>query len=294
MIRLAVISGKGGTGKTMITAALANLLPRSLVLADCDVDAANLGILLAPKRIWMKPFYGMNAAVIDPALCSSCGACGAFCRFHAVVADDEQGYRITPARCEGCAVCAHVCPTAAIRMEPRLCGEICLSSTSVGDLAHARLRPGAGNSGLLVHEVKKTALQADKGCDLLLIDGPPGTGCPLISTITGMNVILIVTEPSVSGLHDLKRVAAVTRQFTGKIVLAINRFDLDMSITEMIERWCREEGIPVIGKIPFDPAVIETVRARRAITGNDTFLAARAIQRLAANLLPSLEVSKAV
>jgi MinD superfamily P-loop ATPase len=289
LIRLAVISGKGGTGKTMITAALANLLPRSLVLADCDVDAANLGILLAPKRIWMKPFYGMNAAVIDPALCTSCGVCGASCRFHAVVAD-EQGYRINPIRCEGCGVCAQVCPNDAICMEPRICGEICLSSTSVGDLAHARLRPGAGNSGLLVHEVKKTAIQADNGCDLLLVDGPPGTGCPLISTITGMNVILIVTEPSVSGLHDLKRVASVARQFTGKIVLAINRFDLDMSHTEMIERWCLEERILVIGKIPFDSAVIEAVRNRRAITCTDTSLAAQAIQTLAANLLKSLEV----
>jgi MinD superfamily P-loop ATPase len=169
-------------------------------------------------------------------------------------------------------------------MEPRICGEICLSSTSVGDLAHARLQPGSGNSGLLVHEVKKAAFQADKGSDLLLADGPPGTGCPLISTVTGMHIILIVTEPSVSGFHDLKRVVTVARQYTPRIVLAINRFDLDESITGEIERWCEEEGIAVIGKIPFDPAVMDAIRNRRAITRSDTFPAAQAVQALAERL----------
>jgi MinD superfamily P-loop ATPase len=284
MIRVAVISGKGGTGKTMITAALAHLLPESLLLADCDVDAANLGILLAPKRIWMRPFYGMKAAVIDPALCTGCGECDTHCRFHAVI-DDENGYQINPVRCEGCAVCVQACPAGAIRMEPRICGEICLSSTSVGALAHARLRPGSGNSGLLVHEVKKAAFQADTGSDLLLADGPPGTGCPLISTVTGIHIILIVTEPSVSGFHDLKRAFSVARQYTRQIVLAINRFDLDESMTEEIERWCLDEGVAVIGKIPFDPAVIDTVRNRRAIMRSDSFPAAQAVQALAARLI---------
>lgn len=288
MIRVAVISGKGGTGKTMITAALAHLLPKSLILADCDVDAANLGILLAPKRIWMRPFYGMKTAVIDPDLCTGCRECDIHCRFHAV-GGDEKEYRVNPIRCEGCAVCVQVCPVSAIRMEPRICGEICLSSTSVGDLAHARLRPGSGNSGLLVHEVKKAAFQADKGSDLLLADGPPGTGCPLISTVTGMDIILVITEPSVSGFHDLKRVVSVARQYTRRIVLAINRFDLDESMTEEIERWCQEEGIAVIGKVPFDPAVIDAVRSRRAIMRSDSFPAAQAVQALASRLIQVAE-----
>jgi MinD superfamily P-loop ATPase len=136
----------------------------------------------------------------------------------------------------------------------------------------------------LVHEVKKAAFQADKGSDLLLADGPPGTGCPLISTVTGMHIILIVTEPSVSGFHDLKRVVTVARQYTPRIVLAINRFDLDESITGEIERWCEEEGIAVIGKIPFDPAVMDAIRNRRAITRSDTFPAAQAVQALAERL----------
>jgi MinD superfamily P-loop ATPase len=283
MIRLAVISGKGGTGKTVITAALAHLLPRSLVLADCDVDAANLPILLAPKLIRREPFFGMKAAVIDPSLCTRCGQCQEHCRFHAVAANGGD-YTVNPLRCEGCGVCVHVCPAGAIRMGPRICGEICLSKAAVGNLAHGKLRPGAGNSGLLVHAVKKTALEEDRGSDLFLVDGPPGTGCPLMSTVTGMDAVLVVTEPSVSGLHDLKRVVKVARQFTGRIFMAINRFDLDDSLTRAIEHWCGGEGIMVIGKIPFDPAVIEAVRNCAPVTRLSSFPAAQEIQRLAAIL----------
>jgi len=283
MIRLAVISGKGGTGKTIVTATLAHLLHQDMILADCDVDAANLGILLAPKRIRTEPFYGMKAAVIDPDLCTRCGLCFDHCRFHAVDPDDQH-FRISPLRCEGCGVCTFVCPAAAIRMEPRICGEICLSATAVGNLAHGRLQPGSGNSGLLVHAVKKTAFVQVQKEDLFLIDGPPGTGCPLISTITGMDAVLVVTEPSVSGLHDLKRVIAVARQYTKRIFVAINRFDLDESMASSIGLWCTQEGIPVLGKIPFDPAVIEAVRNCRPVTGTAASMAAQAIQGLATKI----------
>jgi MinD superfamily P-loop ATPase len=283
MIRLAVISGKGGTGKTVIAAALSHLLSGNLVLADCDVDAANLPILLAPNLIRREPFFGMKAAVIDPSLCTQCGQCQEYCRFRAV-ATYGSDFTINPLRCEGCAVCIQVCPMSAIRMEPRICGEICLSKTAVGNLAHGRLRPGAGNSGLLVHAVKKTALEEDGGSDLFLIDGPPGTGCPLMSTVTGMDAVLVVTEPSVSGLHDLKRVVKVARQFTERIFVAINRFDLDESLTGTIEHWCQGEGIRVLGKIPFDPAVIEAVRSCTPITRLSSSPAAQEIQGLAAKM----------
>jgi len=283
MIRLAVISGKGGTGKTMITAALAQLLPGNLVLADCDVDAANLALVTSPRLLSTTPFMGMRSALIDPAACVKCAECEAYCRFRAV---DWLGnvFRINPFRCEGCAVCTFVCPVKAITMQPRQTGEILCSETARGYLVHARLVPGAGNSGLLVHAVKKMAMEQDRDCDLFLIDGPPGTGCPLISTISGVDAVLVVTEPSISGLHDLKRVVAVCRQFRPRILVAINRFDLEPSLTNAIRTWCNEEHIPVIGLIPFDPAVIEAVRNGRAVTSSDASPAAQAIQTLASKL----------
>lgn len=280
MIRLAVISGKGGTGKTMITAALAQLLPGKLVLADCDVDAANLELLLNPKPLQIEPFMGMEIAVIDPAHCTQCGECGEHCRFGAIECDGDT-YRVNPLRCEGCAVCVHVC-SIAITLQLRQTGEIKYSDTERGHLVHARLVPGAGNSGLLVHAVKKRAMEQDKDCDLFLIDGPPGTGCPLISTISGVDAVLVVTEPSVSGFHDLKRVVAVCRQFKPRILVVINRFDLGQTLTDSIQTWCREENIPVIGMIPFDLAVIEAVRKGRAVTFTRASPAAQAIQTLAA------------
>jgi len=290
MIRIAVISGKGGTGKTMITAALAQLLPGSLVLADCDVDAANLELLLSPKIVRTEPFMGMKTAVIDPTLCTHCGECMEHCRFGAIERDGKapHRYQVSPLRCEGCAVCVHVCPIA-ITMKPRQTGEMMYSDTERGHLVHARLVPGAGNSGLLVHAVKKTAIEQDRNCDLFLIDGPPGTGCPLISTISGVDIVLIVTEPSVSGLHDLKRVVAVCRQFRPRILVAVNRFDLEQSLTETIQLWCSEEDIPVIGKIPFDPVVIESIRKGVPVTCAGTSPATQAIQMLASNLEQELK-----
>jgi MinD superfamily P-loop ATPase len=282
MIRIAVISGKGGTGKTMVTAALTQLLPGSLVFADCDVDAANLELLLSPKLIRTEPFIGMKTAVIDPAWCNQCGECMEHCRFNAIECDGDR-YRVNPLRCEGCAVCMHICPIA-ITLQPRQTGEVMYSGTERGHLVHARLVPGAGNSGLLVHAVKKTAMEQDRNCDLFLIDGPPGTGCPLISTISGVDIVLIVTEPSISGLHDLKRVVAVCRQFRPQILVAINRFDLEQSFTNAIEIWCNEENIPIIGKIPFDPMVIESVRNGVPVTCAQASPAAQAIQMLESNL----------
>ena len=290
MIRLAVISGKGGTGKTMITAALSRLLKGTQVIADCDVDAANLGLLLQPHLIDTTPFMGMKTAVIDPMLCVLCGECEAHCRFDAVTWEAGT-YHISPVHCEGCAVCTIVCPAAAITMQPRQTGEVMYSDTEQGHLVHACLVPGAGNSGLLVHAVKKTAMERDQACERFLIDGPPGTGCPLISTISGVDAVLVVTEPSVSGLHDLKRVVAVCRSFRPRVFVAINRFDLDLEKAGEIEVWCRRENIPLIGKIPFDPTVIASVREGIPVTDAGPAPAAQAIQILAANLEQELKQS---
>ncbi|HQN91712.1 MAG TPA: 4Fe-4S binding protein, partial [Methanoculleus sp.] len=176
MIRLAVVSGKGGTGKTMVAAALADISGVPQVLTDCDVDAANLELLFEPRRITTEEFLGLKAARIDPAVCRDCGICADHCRFRAIVRRNDA-WEVDPLHCEGCAVCAYVCPTGAARMEPRPSGEIYTSATDRGSLAHARLFPGSGNSGLLVTEVKKRAESLADGADLLLADGPPGIGC---------------------------------------------------------------------------------------------------------------------
>jgi MinD superfamily P-loop ATPase len=177
-----------------------------------------------------------------------------------------------------------VCPVKAVAMQPRQTGEILYSETSRGHLVHARLVPGAGNSGLLVHAVKKMAMEQDRACDLFLIDGPPGTGCPLISTISGVDAVLVVTEPSVSGLHDLKRVVTVCRQFRPRIFVAVNRYDLDPALTKDILEYCCEEKIALVGTIPFDHAVIEAVRAGIPVTDAGASPATQSIQILAAKL----------
>lgn len=287
MIRVAVISGKGGTGKTMITSSLSRLLQGSLVLADCDVDAANLALVLNPHLLRTDPFMGMKAAVIDPELCTECGTCREYCRFNAVDLVDDS-YLINASRCEGCAVCTVVCPADAVRMQPRQTGVILYSEVPTGHLVHARLVPGAGNSGLLVHAVKKTALERDGDADIFLVDGPPGTGCPLISSVSGMNAVIVVTEPSVSGLHDLKRVITVCRQFRPKIFVVVNRYDLDPVHTKEIEKYCSDEEIPLLAKIPFDPAVIDAIRAGVPVADFGESPASQAIHVLADDLKSEL------
>ena len=268
MIRLAVVSGKGGTGKTMVAAALADISGVPQVLVDCDVDAANLELLFAPRRLTTEEFRGLTAARIDPERCRDCGICADHCRFGAIVRNDA--WEVEALHCEGCGVCTYVCPMGAVRMEPRVCGEIYTSVTDRGNLAHARLFPGSGNSGLLVTEVKKRAIGLADGADLLLADGPPGIGCPLIATVSGMDAVLIVTEPGVSALHDLERLVTVCCRFDVRIFVAINRFDLAEDICARIEDYCEREGIVVAGKIPFDPAVLDAVRNGRPVTRSES------------------------
>ncbi|NLM30538.1 MAG: P-loop NTPase [Methanomicrobiales archaeon] len=269
MIRLAVISGKGGTGKTMVAAALADIGGVPQVLADCDVDAANLALLLDPRRLTTEEFHGLEVGLIDHDLCSDCGICADRCRFGAIVRQDDN-WVVDTLHCEGCGVCAYVCPMGAIEMVPHVCGEIYTSETDLGKLAHARLFPGSGNSGLLVVEVKKRAVALSEGADLMLADGPPGIGCPLIATVSGMNAVLIVTEPGVAALHDLERLVTVCRRFEVQIFVVINRFDLADDICRDIEEFCAKEGLTLAGKIPFDPVVVEAVRAGEPVTRRES------------------------
>jgi len=265
MRQFAVVSGKGGTGKTMVTGALASILPGRKAYADCDVDASNLELLLSPRVISARPYRGMAVASIDQDTCTLCGVCEENCRFDAISLVGEQEV-VDPVKCEGCAVCTLVCPIAAVQMQDRISGEIFFSETSYGPLSHARLSPGSGTSGLLVTQVRQQAVERAKGYDLLLIDGPPGIGCPLIATVTGVDAVLVVTEPGVSGLHDLRRVVKVCRDFEPQILVAINRYTLSEDHCREIETYCTGEGLPVVGRIPFDETVIRAVREGRPVT----------------------------
>ncbi|HNQ25565.1 MAG TPA: ATP-binding protein [Methanoregulaceae archaeon] len=288
MIRLAVVSGKGGTGKTVITGGIVHLSRCAKVMVDCDVDAANLELILNPRIIRREEFTGMEGAYINPAQCSGCGECSDACRFGAIEPIGDTCV-VHPDQCEGCGVCRVVCPSEAISMRPRVCGEIYYSETPYGNLVHARLAPGAANSGLLVGRIKKIALERNGECDLMLVDGPPGIGCPLISTITGMDQVLAVTEPSVSGLHDLQRLIRVCRPLRVNMVVAINKYDLNPGISDSIREYCGQEGIPVLGMIPYDESVMDAVRNGRLVTEYDT-PAAQAIHHLWHEIVSTLRV----
>jgi len=283
MIRLAVVSGKGGTGKTVITGAIASISTCSKVMVDCDVDAANLELLLNPHVIERQEFTGMEAACIDPVKCLACGTCSDACRFDAIGKNGET-YVVLADHCEGCGVCKFICPSDAISMQQRVCGEIYYSETRYGNLVHARLLPGAANSGLLVGTIKKIALERNKDCDLMLVDGPPGIGCPLISTVTGMDVVLVVTEPSVSGLHDLARLIRVCRPLRADIAVVINKYDLNIALSDSMYEFCRAADIPVRGEIPYDESVMDAVRRGRPVTDYES-PAAKAIHSLWDNIV---------
>ena len=259
--QITIISGKGGTGKTTLTASFA-ALARNKVLADCDVDAADLHLILQPEIKQRTDFYGGKVAVIDPDLCSQCGICESVCRFDAI-----HEFVVDDVACDGCSLCAHVCPDDAIEMITRRAGEWYLSESKYGPMVHARLGIAEENSGKLVALVRNQAklLAEEQGLDLVLIDGPPGVGCPVISAITGVNLVVAVTEPTVSGIHDLQRVLQVSGQFRIPALVVINKYDLNLQVSDQIESFCRENGIPVAGKIPFDRAVVDALLTKRPV-----------------------------
>jgi MinD superfamily P-loop ATPase len=260
MKQLVTLSGKGGTGKTTITAALAQLASKetSLVLADADVDAANLELLLSPIREEQHDFFAGQAASIDDELCAGCGTCESLCRFDAVLPPPEPSdaiaYRIDRTACEGCAACMYACPTDAIRMEARQAGVWYRSETRFGPLFHAHMFAGQENSGKLVTLVKEKARQlaAETDRPLLLVDGPPGIGCPVISTLSGADWALIVTEPTVSAVHDLQRILRTAEHFGVQSLVVINKVDINPSLAGTVEDISRAQGIEVAGRIPYD------------------------------------------
>jgi MinD superfamily P-loop ATPase len=259
MTEIAILSGKGGTGKTSLTASFATL-ESEVVVADCDVEAANLYIILQPDNYLEEKFITGHKAVINRETCSNCGLCIDYCRFDAISLQQGQ-VTISLTACDGCMLCERICPNKSINMLPNDNSRWFKGSFRNGWIVHARLEPGEENSGKLVNVVRKQAREVAKesGCNIIIIDGPPGIGCPAISSVTGAKKAIIVTEPTCSGFHDLRRILELTDNFKVKSYVVINKYDLNLDITCQIRDWCFEKKIPVIGKIPFDPCMVEAM-----------------------------------
>jgi MinD superfamily P-loop ATPase len=254
--QITVLSGKGGTGKTTLTASFA-ALARNIVVADCDVDAPDLHLLLHPQIMNTQEFRGPKLAVIDKTKCIECGLCKDACRFDAI----NDTLEIDPFLCEGCGVCVVVCPEEATSLKERISGYAFISKTAYGTMSHARLNPGEANSGKLVTLVRHNARQiAEKeNHDLILIDGPPGIGCPVIASVSGVDVGLAVAEPTMSGIHDLERALQLLNHFHVTPFVCINMYDINRNNTERIVKFCEKNEVEVAGKIAFDPIVTEAM-----------------------------------
>jgi MinD superfamily P-loop ATPase len=256
MKQIVVISGKGGTRKTVLTASFA-ALARNKVMADCDVDAADLHLLLKPEIKERHEFRSGVTARIDKDLCQECGECISVCRFDAISRD----FTVDPVSCEGCTVCSHICPAGAIVMEENVAGEWYISDTKYGTLVHAKLGIAEENSGKLVVKVRQIAkeIAERESKDFVIIDGPPGIGCPVIAALSGVDLALIVTEPTVSGMHDMERVAQVSKHFKIPTKVVINKYNLNAETSETIKQICEQAGIGVLALLPFSRQVSESI-----------------------------------
>jgi len=281
---LVVISGKGGTGKTSVVASFF-ALAKGAVAGDCDVDAADLHLVLDPTIRKRWPFSGGHEARIDPSACTGCGLCFEHCRFEAirpVQVGADQIYEVDPVSCEGCGVCADICPDDAVEMAPSANGEWFVSDTRVGTLVHARLGIAQENSGKLVSLVRKEAkaVAGKEQANQLISDGSPGIGCPVIASITGARMALVVTEPTLSGLHDMRRVAELTQHFGIQTAMCINKADINPELASRLEREAQELGLSVLGRIPYDPAVTRAQVQIRSVVEHGDSPAAQEIRLL--------------
>lgn len=272
MKQLVILSGKGGTGKTSLAAAFAHLAhagpaPLRAVLADADVDAANLELVLRPVRQETHDFTGGSVAAIDPERCQNCGTCAQVCRFDAIEAT-PTGYRVDPIACDGCAACVYRCPEDAIHMQPQVAGQWFRSLSRYGPLFHAGLYPAQENSGKLVTLVKQYArlLALDSNSQVVIVDGPPGIGCPVIAAAAGADLAVLVAEPTVSGVHDLERILQTTAHFRVPAQVVINKADIYPAGAAQIAALCHTRGVDLIGQIPFDPAVTEAMLDGEPVT----------------------------
>ena len=289
MKEIVVCSGKGGTGKTSIVASFAALAKDS-VLVDCDVDAADLHLILAPEIQRQEEFRSGKQAFIRPDDCLGCGTCAALCEFSAIEVEDRPNgscvYSVDPLACEGCGVCVQFCPENAIDFPEVVSGEWFVSETRHGPLIHARLGIAAENSGKLVTVVRNEAkaLAEKRNLDLLLVDGPPGIGCPVIASLTGADVAVVVTEPTVSGLHDLKRVVGLAGHFHIPVLVCVNKYDINETVSDEILDYCRDEGLTFVGKIPYDPEVTAAQLAATSVVEHNSSPSSEAIRETWENI----------
>jgi MinD superfamily P-loop ATPase len=276
MKEVVILSGKGGTGKTTIVGSLA-ALAENKVLADCDVDAADLHLLLNPSVKQKSEFWSGQVAFIDPDKCTECGQCQDVCRFDAI-----EDFTVDPVSCEGCGFCSRICPDDAITMKENMSGYWFISDTRYGPLVHARLGIAQENSGKLVATVRQQAkkIAESKGLDLIICDGPPGIGCPVISSLSGANLALLVTEPTLSGMHDLDRVLDVCRHFGVRAMVCINKYDLNEENTKQIESHCLSRGIEIAGKVSFDNIVTDSIVMGVPVVEHSSGKVAREIQSI--------------
>lgn len=264
MKHIVVISGKGGTGKTVMTASFA-FLAQSSVIVDCDVDAANLHLLVSSSVIEEHDFKSGFSPLLNRVLCQRCGRCFEVCRFGAIREQNGTGFNGVPffdsVACEGCRLCARVCPVGAIDMVENTVGKWFLSSSKYGPFYHARLKAAQENSGKLVACIKKEALKLAgmMKVEYFIVDGPPGIGCPVIASLSGAHTAIVVTEPTISGIHDVERVMDLAASFHIPVKVVINKYDLDLEKTDEIKKFCSHRGIELLGCVPFSPLVIEAV-----------------------------------
>lgn len=260
MRKLLILSGKGGTGKTTVASAFIRL-SEAKAYADCDVDAPNLHLIeRAFEHEARFDYYGMDKAVIDASQCVKCGVCEVNCRFGAITHD--RSYRVDPLACEGCGVCERICPNGSIQMQKTLAGEMkVFSGDAAGVFSTAKLHMGNGTSGMLVTEVKKKLAESAGDAALAIIDGSPGIGCPVIASISGVDMVLIVAEPSVSGISDLKRIVDTAKIFRPALAACINKYDTNLALTAEIERYLQANGIPFVGRIPYDENVVRATNS---------------------------------
>lgn len=266
MREIVIISGKGGAGKTSVTGAFAHLAVNA-ILCDLDVDAPDLHLLLDPEHETEEHFRSGFEAIIDQDVCTGCGNCMEVCRFDAVIEKDGQ-FTVDPMQCEGCKVCVTLCPAQAIDFPQKHCGDWYVSTTRFGPMVHAQLFPGEENSGRLVTVLKQKGreMAEEQGCDLVLCDGAPGIGCPVISSMAGTDLAVVVTEPTPSGLHDLKRVAELCDGFRTKVAVLVNKWDVNPDMTGEIESWCSDRGYTLVGRFPHDRAVVDSMLERKVVT----------------------------